>query len=481
MPTLATLLTDKTFLQKAFSYLETYHGVRAVVVDKDGQIDLWDDGGIREFSEKRFFPVAFEEDIGGIRCSAETADILEKAIPHIQLCVDGLQRMIEKAVIMQQTMDEMLHLSDQLHFLLGFAGKLGGIHDPQQYCQLVLSEISQIIDADAAFAYIREKKDSPAIISHRISPENIVGLEGDPKFQSLSEDKTAVIALGNGTSVLVAPIKEKEEYIGHVAFLRGAEKHVFTAYDKQFVGIINSIISPTMETLVLYHSLHLTYLNTVKALAAAIDAKDAYTHGHSFRVARYSVSIAKRLDISPSALDQLEIAAYMHDLGKIGISEAILGKRGRLSTSEFEEIKKHPVLTNKILEPIDLPEFIISATLQHHERLDGSGYPLGLKGNNISLFARIIAVADVFDALTSARPYRDALTVEDALTALCRGIDSAYDRNVVYAFISALRDNVTDQDLSSVYSGLKFMRLDKMNQFLEQLTNHLIRAPKHSD
>jgi HD-GYP domain-containing protein (c-di-GMP phosphodiesterase class II) len=479
MPTLATLLTDKTFLRKTFSYLETHHGIRAVVVDKNGQLDSLDGGDIREFSVKKIYPISFEEDIGGIRCSAETADLLEKADPHIRICMDGLHRIAEKAVIIQQTMEEMLRLSDQFYFLLGFAVKVGGIQDLQQYCRLALVEISQAVNADAAFVYIRGKKESPIIISRRISRETIELVESDPKIRSLSEDKTAVIALENGTSALVSPIREKEECIGHATFLRDSEKPVFTAYDKQFVSIINSIISPTMETLGLYHSLHETYLNTVKALAAAIDAKDAYTHGHSFRVARYSVSIAKRLDITPFTLDQLEIAAYMHDLGKIGISEAILGKRGQLSASEFEEIKKHPVLTNKILEPIDLPEFIVSATMQHHERLDGRGYPFGLKGNSISLFARIIAVADVFDALTSARPYRDAMPVEDALTTLCDGIDSEYDRNVVHAFISALRDNATDQDLSRVYSGLKFMQLDKVNQFLEQLTRYLIRTPQN--
>jgi HD-GYP domain-containing protein (c-di-GMP phosphodiesterase class II) len=259
-----------------------------------------------------------------------------------------------------------------------------------------------------------------------------------------------------------------------MVFLKRPGKRVFTAYEKQFVSIIDSIISPTMETLRLYQSLHVLYLNTVKALAAAIDAKDAYTHGHSFRVARYSVAIGRQLNLNELELPDLEIAAYMHDLGKIGIPEAVLAKPGKLSAAEFEEIKKHPLLTNKILEPIDLPAFIVDATLQHHERLDGRGYPLGLKGNEISLFAKIIAVADVFDALTSARPYRGAMTVEDALTLLCQGIDSEYDRDVVCAFFAALRNNKTDKDIADIYGDLKFMQMEQMNQFLKKLTQHLI-------
>jgi HD-GYP domain-containing protein (c-di-GMP phosphodiesterase class II) len=379
------------------------------------------------------------------------------------------------------TTDEMLRLSDQLHFLFGLANKLTGVQDLKQYCLLVLQEISQAISADAAFIHTKDKKNQPHIISHDISEENLELIAEDPVFQSLPENKTVVVSLKDGASALAAPIKEKEVPIGHVLFLKLPWKRVFSAYDKQFVSIINNIISPTMETLALYHSLHGLYLNTVKALAAAIDAKDAYTHGHSFRVAKYSVSIGKQLSLPPRNLSDLEIAAYMHDLGKIGISESILGKPGRLSASEFEEIKKHPVLTNKILEPIDLPEFIVNATMQHHERLDGRGYPLGLKGNSISLFARIIAVADVFDALTSVRPYRDAMTVEDALTILCEGIDCEYDRNIVYAFISALRDNEADRDLACVYSELKFLQLNQMNDFLEKLIQLLICPPQNAD
>jgi HD-GYP domain-containing protein (c-di-GMP phosphodiesterase class II) len=474
MPTVASLLTDKTFLRKVICYLETHHGVRAVVVDKDGQIDSFDGSTMDEFTVKKLYPISFQEDIGGIRCSAETADVLEKAAPHIQLCMDGLYRIIEKAVIIQQTMEEMLRLSDQLHFLLGFANKVSSIQDPQQYCQLALSEIAQAIKADAAYAHTWGEKNQSIFIFYQASPESIALAENDPGIRSLLEDKIMIVALKNETSALVAPIREKEEQIGRMVFLKNADKHAFTAYDKQFAGIINSIISPTMEILALYHSLHDLYLNTVKALAAAIDAKDAYTHGHSFRVAQYSVAIGKQLGILLD-LSDLEIAAYMHDLGKIGIPEAILGKRGKLSDTEFEEIKKHPLLTNKILEPINLPEHIINATMQHHERLDGGGYPLGLKGESISLFARIIAVSDVFDALSTARPYRDAMTVEDALTTLCEGIDVQYDRNVVHAFISALRNNAMNQDLARVYSGLRFMKLSQMNQFLSQLTQHLIQ------
>jgi HD-GYP domain-containing protein (c-di-GMP phosphodiesterase class II) len=479
METIANYRIDKTFFSEIFSYLETHHGIRAVIVDKEGRIEPPDGEEAREYPEKRLYPVSFHEDIGGIRCSAETAAALERADPHIRICIGGLQGLFDKDLVLQQTMDEMLRLSDQLHFLFGLANKLVGVQNLEHYCTLVLQEISQAVCADAAFVHTKGKKDRQRVIPHRISGRDLEGIERDPALQSLPKGKTVVVSLRDGRSALVAPIKEKEDQVGHMVFLKRSEKHVFTAYEKQFVSIINSIISPTMESLGLYHSLHLLYVNTVRALAAAIDAKDAYTHGHSFRVAKYSVAIGRQLDVAPAGLPDLEIAAYMHDLGKIGVPEAILGKPGKLSAREFEEIKKHPVLTDRILEPIDLPEFIVNAAVQHHERLDGRGYPLGLKGDEITPFARIIAVADVFDALTSARPYRDAMTVEGALTILYKGIDCEFDRNVVYALISALRNNAADQDLASVYSELKFMQLDKMNQFLEKLTQLLLQVPVH--
>ncbi|MBN1568596.1 MAG: HD-GYP domain-containing protein [Acidobacteria bacterium] len=474
MRTISHFLTDKTFLKKVFAYLEMHHEVLTVIVDKEGRIDPLEGWESREHPEKKFFPIAFDEDIGGVRCSAETQALLEAAEPHIQLSLDALHRLLEKALVMQQSMDEMLRLSDQLHFLFGLANKLAGVQDPEKYCRLVLQEIGRAINADAAFVYTRGKKSQQWKIPYRLPIQDIDALDKDPVLLSGSDGKTVIVTLQNGMSAVVTPIQEKEEQIGRMVFLRKPDRSVFSAYDKKFVSIINSIISPTMETLVLYHSLHVLYLNTVKALAAAIDAKDAYTHGHSFRVAKYSVAIGRKLKISDEELPDLEIAAYMHDLGKIGVSESVLAKPGKLSAAEFEEIKKHPLLTNKILEPIHLPDFIVNATLQHHERLDGRGYPFGLKGDEISLFAKIIAVADVFDALTSARPYRDAMTVENALTIICHGKDTEFDRKVVHAFFSALRDNVTDHDLAGVYADLKFMRLEQMNQFLEKLTQRLI-------
>lgn len=480
MQTILRHLSDKEFLIRFFSYLESCHGVRAQVVDKNGKIDPLDGRDLPEHPKTKLYPLTYHRNIGGIRCSATSTAALESADPHIRIGISGMETLLGKDLVIQQTMDEMLHLSDQIHFLFGLSGKLAGVHDTETYCLLVLQEIAQEISADSAFVHMKGNKNHRRMILHGLSQSDLKRIEQDPAMQALRDDKTAIVNLRDGKSTIVVPVKEKDKPAGRLVLLKVAGKRNFSAYEKTFVSIINNIICPTMESLSLYSSLQILYLNTVKALAAAIDAKDAYTHGHSYRVARFSLAIGRQLDIESQMLPDLEVAAYMHDLGKIGIPESILGKEGRLSPEEFAEIKKHPLLTNKILEPIDLPDSIVQATLQHHERMDGRGYPFALKGDQISPFAKIIAVADVFDALTSARPYRSAMTVEEALAEICAGIDTEYDRNVVQAFIDALQCYSEDQDLSAVYSELEFTQVDQLNHFLEKLTRMMQNDPDFS-
>jgi HD-GYP domain-containing protein (c-di-GMP phosphodiesterase class II) len=468
-------MSETAFLEKTFAYLRTCHGVHAVPVDENGQAEPPDDHSASGLSVTRYYPVDFEKKVGGIRCSAKTKEAMDAAEPHILLCINGLQEVLVRDWILKQTSDEMLELSDQLHFLFNLANKVIGIQDLRDYCMVMLREISKAIHADCAMVHVQATQPEKGFqITHQLSDSAASRIQKDPALKTPPNGATVVVSLEDGTSALVAPIKEKEGHVGYMAFFKSREKRFFTSYEKKFVGTIDNIISPTIESLRLYDSLQELYVNTVKALAAAIDAKDAYTHGHSFRVAKYSISIAKYLEIPREKLSDLEVAAYMHDLGKIGVPEAILSKPGRLTEEEFTEIKKHPVLTDKILEPIELPDFIVDAAVQHHERLNGGGYPLGLRGDEISLFARIIAVADVFDALTSARPYRDAMSVEEALTILCKGIDEEYDRHVVLALVSALQNEKGVQELAKLYPELKFLKIEQMNQFLKELTTILV-------
>ncbi len=156
-------------------------------------------------------------------------------------------------------------------------------------------------------------------------------------------------------------------------------------------------------------------LGSISSLIQALEARDRYTRGHSEQVAKIAVTMGKKWKLSQEDIEDIDIAAKLHDIGKIGLRDELLLKKGELSEEEFEIVKKHPVIGSEILRPIPSLSRVIPAVLSHHERMDGTGYPEGLAGDQIPFFARIIAVADTYHALTSDRPYRDRLTGKNAL------------------------------------------------------------------
>lgn len=176
------------------------------------------------------------------------------------------------------------------------------------------------------------------------------------------------------------------------------------------------------------------YLATIHALAAAIDAKDSFTYGHSQKVSRYAVALGKAISLSPEQLASLRTAAQLHDIGKIGISDHILRKKGRLTANEREAIMKHATIAQTILCHIPALAQMMPAIVHHHEAWDGSGYPSGLKTEAIPLQARILHIADAWDALTSERPYRSHVTKEQALAELRRCSGTDFDPQLVEAF-----------------------------------------------
>jgi putative nucleotidyltransferase with HDIG domain len=173
------------------------------------------------------------------------------------------------------------------------------------------------------------------------------------------------------------------------------------------------------------------HLATVSALASAIEARDPCTSGHSVRVGQLAVMFGRHLGLDEKTLAQLEIGGYLHDIGKIGIPDADLLKPSKLTMEERRAFNEHPQIGLAILEPVDLPEEVLDFVRNHHERLDGSGYPHGLEGEQMSIIARVAAVADMYDALTSSRPYRGPATPEDALATLRSQAGTLLDSRVV--------------------------------------------------
>jgi HD-GYP domain-containing protein (c-di-GMP phosphodiesterase class II) len=179
-------------------------------------------------------------------------------------------------------------------------------------------------------------------------------------------------------------------------------------------------------------------VGTLQALVAAVDAKDSYTARHSLGVTDYAVAAGRRLDLPGGDLIALERASLLHDIGKIGVPEAVLLKPRELTREEFELIKAHPGIGAQIIDSIPFLELLVPIVRHHHERWDGGGYPYGLSGENIPLMARIVAVADAYEAMTSDRPYRRALRAQDARAELVRNVGKQFDAVVVNALIDAL-------------------------------------------
>ncbi|MBA3439628.1 MAG: HD domain-containing protein [Pyrinomonadaceae bacterium] len=179
------------------------------------------------------------------------------------------------------------------------------------------------------------------------------------------------------------------------------------------------------------------FLGTVKAFAAAIDGKDPYTRGHSERVSRFSVAIAQSLGLAENEIEKIRISALLHDVGKIAIDDAILKKTTPLTAEEYELMKEHPGKGYKIMSQIPVMREFLPGILMHHEMVDGRGYPQGLRDEQLPLLPRVIAVADTFDAMTTERPYQQAMNFEDAIARIKSFVGTRYDPRIVEAFIRA--------------------------------------------
>jgi PAS domain S-box-containing protein/putative nucleotidyltransferase with HDIG domain len=188
-----------------------------------------------------------------------------------------------------------------------------------------------------------------------------------------------------------------------------------------------------------YASLKKTLNDAIDTMAKIVETRDPYTAGHQHRVADLANAIAREMKLGDTRIDQLRMAAVIHDIGKINVPSDILSKPGKLSDIEFSLIKTHPQNGYDIVKGMDFPCSIAKAVLQHHERLDGSGYPNGLKGEDLLLEAKILAVADVVEAMASHRPYRPALGIEKALEEISKNKGKLYDPDVVDACVELFR------------------------------------------
>jgi len=271
-------------------------------------------------------------------------------------------------------------------------------------------------------------------------PDNmVVVITGYPSFETARE----AVRLG-AYDYITKPFNLEEislvvKRAVEVRRLKLANKKLMKELEEKNIILEKKVEKRTRDLKKLYENIQAAYMSTVKALAQAIEARDRYTHSHSQNVTKYAVATAKEMGLSKQEVETLREACQLHDLGKIGIHDYILNKRDKLSKKEWQEVRLHSLRGAEILRPLTFLNGVITLIRQHHERYDGRGYPEGLKGEKIELGARIIAVADAFDAIISERPYRKAYSKKYAISKLTEHSGTQFDPQVVKAFLKILK------------------------------------------
>lgn len=351
--------------------------------------------------------------------------------------------------------------STRLHALMGLASLLNSSLDPMVVRRMAIEEIPKCVGADAAslmlmdgatgelyFEAVSGEK-GQSLRTVRLKPgEGIAGwvarkggaiivndVVNDPRFAASFDRMTGY----QTRCMIVAPVATKDKFWGVLQVLNKLEG-TFDDDDLALVQTLADQVAIAIENASVYQEMRQTFLGVTTALAEALEKRDPYTAGHTLRVHEYSMIIARKFVLPEEELDTLRLAAIMHDIGKIGVSDQVLRKPDRLDPDEFREMSRHPDAGVEIIEHLPQLTNVIPGVLYHHEKFNGTGYPRKLSGDQIPLHARIIAVADAFDAMTSDRPYRKALSFEVAFAELRRCAGEQFDPYLVELFEVAWKE-----------------------------------------
>lgn len=285
-------------------------------------------------------------------------------------------------------------------------------------------------------------------ISRGFAVSSSMAPDGSPAMWVLAQHRPIVLnPTGDGreadpysgcVAAIAVPVSGPGGTIGALVLGSTDPLDSYSADDVRMLAAVSDQAALAVENARLVDTLQETYVATVRSLAAAIEARDAYTRGHSDRVAMLSTAMAAEMALSADQRTALEVASYLHDIGKIGIPEAILGKPARLDDAEFDTMKDHVTIGAAILSQVAFPWPVAPVVRHHHERWDGAGYPAGLAGEEIPLLARVLCVADSYEAMTSNRPYRFGCAPVEALAELQRHAGRQFDPSVVAAFTRVL-------------------------------------------
>ncbi|MBI4690760.1 MAG: GAF domain-containing protein [Nitrospirae bacterium] len=263
-------------------------------------------------------------------------------------------------------------------------------------------------------------------------PVIIQDVQSDTRFFKGADDRSKFLT----RDMICVPVKTKDKVLGVLQAIN-KQSDRFDDEDMAILSALANQVAVAIENANLYRELKDAFYGTAEALAETIEKRDPYTGGHTKRVMNYSLVIGRAMGLVRTELETLKLSAILHDIGKIGVRDNVLLKEGRLEPAELELMNMHPRYGSDILSHVKQLKDVIPGMRGHHEKYDGTGYPDGLKNNEIPLTARIIAVADTFDAMTTDRPYRKALNAEAAFDELRRYAGKQFDPMVVDAFFKA--------------------------------------------
>jgi len=387
--------------------------------------------------------------------------------------VGGSNEIAELAASFNTMTDSLRERSDtltkkvlELASLYEMSRGLGSTLEMDELLGSVLDSALRVFDVDRGYVVLRDKETGD--LSLRVlrgpeySAENAAAAVGSMSDWVVREGRPLVFNpdASNGAAgqvdgvtgaraALCVPLTTSEGTIGSITIGSDDAGRRFNSDDVRLLSTIANQVTIAVGNIELFSSLQEAYIATVRSLAAAVDAKDRYTRGHSDHVARYSALIAERMGLSGEQTVALEMAAYLHDIGKIGVPEDILLKPGQLDDNEMEQMRHHPLIGANILTPVAFPWAINPVVRHHHEAYDGSGYPAGLRGEEIPLLARILTVADSFEAMTADRPYRLGRSIDDALAELSACSGTQFDPRVVEVFSAIVTELEASGEISA--------------------------------